>query len=55
MEGKPRYVVCAAWPYINYVPHLGTIIPLLSADVVARFLRMRGHEAHEGPSCTRRR
>ncbi|RLI11144.1 methionine--tRNA ligase, partial [Candidatus Bathyarchaeota archaeon] len=44
MGGKPRYVVCAAWPYINYVPHLGTIIPLLSADVVARFLRMRGHE-----------
>ena len=44
MKGKPRYVVCAAWPYINYVPHLGTIIPLLSADVVARFLRMRGHE-----------
>jgi len=43
-ETKPRYVVCAAWPYINYVPHLGTIIPLLSADVVARFLRMKGHE-----------
>ena len=37
-------MICAAWPYINYVPHLGTIIPLLSADVVARFLRMRGHE-----------
>ena len=41
---KLRYVVCAAWPYINYVPHLGTIIPILSADVVARFLRMRGHD-----------
>jgi len=44
LKGKPRYVVCAAWPYINYVPHLGTIIPLLSADVVTRFLRMRGHD-----------
>ena len=43
-ESKPRYLVCAAWPYINYVPHLGTIIPLLSADVAARFLRMNGHE-----------
>ena len=41
---EPRYLVAAAWPYINYVPHLGTLIPLLSADVVARFLRMRGHE-----------
>ena len=41
---KHKYVVCSAWPYINYVPHLGTIIPLLSADVVARFLRMRGHD-----------
>ena len=43
-QDRPRYLICAAWPYINYVPHLGTLIPLLSADVVARFLRMRGHE-----------
>ncbi len=39
-----RYVVCAAWPYVNNVPHLGTILPLLSADIYARFLRMKGHD-----------
>ncbi|MFH1328988.1 MAG: methionine--tRNA ligase, partial [Candidatus Bathyarchaeota archaeon] len=40
-----KWLVASAWPYINYVPHLGTIIgSVLSADVVARYLRMRGEE-----------
>lgn len=40
-----RWLVCSAWPYINYVPHLGTIIgSVLSADVFARYLRLRGDE-----------
>ena len=40
-----RWLVCSAWPYINYVPHLGTMIgSVLSADVFARYLRLRGDE-----------
>ena len=40
-----RYIVTAAWPYVNYVPHLGTLIgSLLSADIYARYLRLRGRE-----------
>ncbi|RLF23957.1 MAG: methionine--tRNA ligase [Thermoprotei archaeon] len=40
-----RWLVTAAWPYINYVPHLGTMIgSVLSADVVARYLRLKGEE-----------
>jgi len=40
-----RWLVASAWPYINYVPHLGTMIgSILSADVFARFLRMLGEE-----------
>ncbi|MEM4573728.1 MAG: methionine--tRNA ligase [Candidatus Caldarchaeum sp.] len=40
-----RWVVCGAWPYINTVPHLGTLIGSeLSADVFARYLRAKGHE-----------
>ena len=39
-----RWVVNAAWPYVNSVPHLGTFIHLLSADVYARYLRLRGEE-----------
>jgi methionyl-tRNA synthetase len=39
-----RFIVTAAWPYVNYIPHLGTIIHLISADVYARYLRLRGHE-----------
>ena len=40
-----RWLIASAWPYINYVPHLGTMIgSILSADVFARFLRMLGEE-----------
>lgn len=39
-----RYIVTAAWPYVNYIPHLGTVIHLVSADIYARYLRLRGHE-----------
>lgn len=35
----------SAWPYINTVPHLGNMIgSVLSADVFARYLRLRGYE-----------
>lgn len=37
--------MCAAWPYINSPPHLGTILHLLAADVMSRFLRILGEDA----------
>ncbi|RLI35568.1 methionine--tRNA ligase [Candidatus Bathyarchaeota archaeon] len=40
-----RWLVASAWPYINYVPHLGTIIgSVLSGDVMARYLRSKGEQ-----------
>ncbi|MDT7895009.1 MAG: methionine--tRNA ligase [Desulfurococcales archaeon] len=39
-----KWVVTAAWPYINSVPHLGTILHLLGADIMTRFLRMLGED-----------
>jgi methionyl-tRNA synthetase len=39
-----RWIVTCAWPYINAVPHLGTLVQLLSADVYARYLRKAGEE-----------
>jgi len=40
-----KILVTAAWPYINYVPHLGNIVgSVLSADVVARYHRLRGDD-----------
>ena len=40
-----KWVVTSAWPYVNTVPHLGNMVgSVLSADVFARYLRMRGHE-----------
>jgi methionyl-tRNA synthetase len=36
--------VCSAWPYVNTIPHLGTFIQLLSADVFSRYLRLKGDE-----------
>lgn len=42
---KERWMVFSAWPYVNAVPHLGNLIgSILSADVAARFLRMKGAE-----------
>ena len=39
-----RWIVNCAWPYVNSVPHLGTFIHLLSADVYTRYLRLKGEE-----------
>ncbi len=40
-----RWVVASAWPYVNNVPHLGNLIgSILSADVFARYLRLRGED-----------
>ncbi len=40
-----KYVVGSAWPYVQTVPHLGNMIgSVLSADVYARYLRLRGHD-----------
>ncbi|MGC8969641.1 MAG: methionine--tRNA ligase [Conexivisphaera sp.] len=39
-----KWIVCSAWPYVNSVPHLGTFMHLLAADVYARYLMMKGEE-----------
>ncbi len=40
-----KWVVTSAWPYVNSVPHLGNLIgSILSADVFARYLRMKGED-----------
>lgn len=39
-----KWIVCSAWPYVNTVPHLGTFIHLLSADIYVRYLRLKGEE-----------
>ncbi|MEM2842530.1 MAG: methionine--tRNA ligase [Candidatus Bathyarchaeia archaeon] len=40
-----KWVICCAWPYVNAIPHLGTFIHLLSADVFYKYLRLKGEEA----------
>ncbi|MCC6042764.1 MAG: methionine--tRNA ligase [Candidatus Verstraetearchaeota archaeon] len=45
MRRVAKWIVTCAWPYVNYIPHLGTMIgSALSADVIARYLRMRGED-----------
>lgn len=39
-----RKLITSALPYVNNVPHLGNLIQVLSADVFARFCRLRGYE-----------
>eukprot|EP01135_Chromosphaera_perkinsii_P006123 Nk52_evm1s409 gene=Nk52_evmTU1s409 len=45
-SGKRNVLITSALPYVNNVPHLGNIIGcVLSADVYARFCRLRGYNA----------
>jgi methionyl-tRNA synthetase len=41
---RKRILITSAWPYANYLPHLGTILHFLSADVVARYYRLKGED-----------
>ncbi|XP_017249974.1 probable methionine--tRNA ligase isoform X3 [Daucus carota subsp. sativus] len=44
IPGKRNMLITSALPYVNNVPHLGNIIGcVLSADVFARFCRLRGY------------
>jgi methionyl-tRNA synthetase len=37
-------LVSCGWPYVNHLPHLGTLLQVLSADVVARYYRLIGED-----------
>jgi len=39
-----KVLVTSAWPYIQHVLHLGNLLPILSADVLARYHRLKGDE-----------
>jgi len=39
-----RRLITSALPYVNNVPHLGNLIQVLSADVFARFCRLKGYD-----------
>jgi len=41
---REKILVTSAWPYANYLPHLGTVLQCLSADVVARYYRLKGED-----------
>ncbi|XP_034686663.1 methionine--tRNA ligase, cytoplasmic-like [Vitis riparia] len=46
IQGKRNILITSALPYVNNVPHLGNIIGcVLSADVFARYCRLRGYNA----------
>jgi methionyl-tRNA synthetase len=44
MAAMKRKLVTSALPYVNNIPHLGNLIQVLSADVYARFCRLRGYD-----------
>ena len=39
-----RTIITSALPYVNNVPHLGTCVCVISADVYARYLKSKGEE-----------
>ncbi len=46
IEIKKKILITSALPYVNNIPHLGNIIGcVLSADVFARYCRLRGYDS----------
>jgi methionyl-tRNA synthetase len=45
-EGRGRYYLTTAIPYVNNVPGVHTLYEIVGADVLARWHRMRGEETH---------
>lgn len=43
-NNKKKTLVTSALPYVNNVPHLGTMVCIISADVYTRFLRLKDEE-----------
>ena len=41
VKGKSKIIVTSALPYVNNVPHLGTMVCVLSSDVYSRYLRLK--------------
>lgn len=39
-----KRLITSALPYVNNIPHLGNLVQMLSADVFARFCRLRGYD-----------
>jgi methionyl-tRNA synthetase len=39
-----RTIITSALPYVNNVPHLGTCVCVISADVYARYLKSKGED-----------
>ncbi len=44
IDAMKKKLITSALPYVNNVPHLGNLTQVLSADVFARFCRLRGYD-----------
>ncbi|MCU0830341.1 MAG: methionine--tRNA ligase [Rhizobiaceae bacterium] len=44
MSGKPRFYITTAISYPNGRPHIGHAYELIATDVIARFMRLDGHD-----------
>ncbi|WP_455382785.1 methionine--tRNA ligase, partial [Salinispira pacifica] len=44
MSNTKKRLITSALPYVNNIPHLGNLIQVLSADVFARYCRLRGYD-----------
>jgi methionyl-tRNA synthetase len=39
-----KVLVTCGWPYVNYLPYLGTLVQVLSTDVVVRYYQLKGED-----------
>ena len=40
-----RTLITSALPYVNNVPHIGTLVCVISADVFSRYLKSKGEDS----------
>jgi methionyl-tRNA synthetase len=45
-NAKDKFYITTAIDYVNSLPHIGTAYEKIGADVVARWMRMRGFDVH---------
>src|SRR5258708_13166428 len=46
MSGRSTYYATTPIYYVNDVPHIGHAYTTLACDVLARFMRLDGHDVH---------
>ncbi len=43
-KAQKKVLVCAAWPYVYAVPHLGNLVCMFAGDSISRYFKLAGYD-----------